>query len=287
MLLQLLSMTNKSSDGSNDDIPKDPRNQQAVGILFLATLPLAFSMLDKPDAMNLLTCGALLGLFSGGLYCISMGLKDGERYDSKPVAKAAKFKGRIIGSAILGLATGLTTAMRGGDYGQIAMLGLITTALSLVSFGLDPLKHKGLDTVEKRLDHKASQLRIRAEARVSEIRANVAPLGDAELMPHLKKLQIAVERMLQAVEDDPTRARSLQKHLGVYLDGAAEASGRFLAVYRGTGDPDAHTRFRDLMRDLGHAFDRKATEYAGAGRGKLDVQIDVLSESLRRDTAHA
>ncbi len=287
MLLQLLSMTNKSADGTNDDIPKDPRNQEAVGILFLATVPLAFSMLDKPDATNLATCGGLLGLFGGSLYCISMGLKDAKRYDGKAVAKAARFKGRIIGSAGLGLATGLTAAMRGADYGQIAMLALIASALSLIAFGIDPLKHKGLDTLEDRLDHKASQLRRSAEARVDKIRANVAPLGDAELMPHLSKLQSSVQRMLQAVEDDPTRARSLKKHLGVYLDGAVEASDRFLAVYRGTGDPETHARFRDLMRDLGNAFDRKATEYADQGRSKLDVQMDVLSESLARETARS
>lgn len=39
------------------------------------------------------------------------------------------------------------------------------------------------------------------------------------------------------------------------------------------------------MRDLGTAFDNKATDYAARGRDKMNVQIDVLSKSLAQDAA--
>ena len=272
-------------DYSQLKLPADPRNQQAVGLLFLATLPLAFSMLQDPTWQRLLTCGGLLGLFGGSLYSISLGLKDAERYDSQPVARAAPLKGRLIGAAGLGLASGLTTVMRGGDIGQVIAVGLLASILSVVAFGIDPLKHKGLETAEQRQSHKIDKTRTRVAAKMAMIKGYVAPLACAEIMPHLTRFEDAVEQMVQAVELDPSRARSLQKYLGVYLDGAQEASARFIAIYRGTGDVDAHARYVTLLRDLGHAFEKRAFEYAEDGLDKLNVQIDVLSESLAREAA--
>lgn len=285
MIPEQMSFAKHLGEKAQASTPKDPRNQQAVGILFFAILPLAFSMLGDASASNLLVCGGLLAIFGGALVGISLGLKDGERYASRAVARRARFPGRILGSAGLGFGAALTTLVRDGDFAQVVLVGLIATVLSLVAFGLDPLKNKGLDTTKDRQVYKTSKLRRHAEAQVAIIGKVVKPLGDAELLPHLYRFEHAVQRMLQAVEDDPERARSLQKYLGVYLDGAAEAATRFVAVYRGTGDTDAHTRFGTLMRDLGTAFDKKATDYAAHGRDKMNVQIDVLSESLARDAA--
>ena len=285
MILQMLALAQKSPGDPTKDLPTDPRNQQAVGILFFAILPLAFSMLGDPSASNLLICGSLLAIFGGSLVSISLGLKDAERYDARPVARKARIPGRILGSVGMGLGVALTVLVRGGDITQIGLLGLIATVLSLIAFGIDPLKDKGLETTRDRQIYKTSKLRRRAETQLGIIGRVVKPLGDADLLPDLHRFEGAVQRMLQAVEDDPERARSLQKYLGVYLDGAAEAATRFVAVYRNTGDSDAHARFGTLIRDLGHAFDRKATEYAAQGRDKMNVQIDVLSESLAREAA--
>ncbi|WP_299687958.1 5-bromo-4-chloroindolyl phosphate hydrolysis family protein [uncultured Tateyamaria sp.] len=268
-------------------LPSDPRNQQAVGLLFLATLPLAFSMLHDPTWQRLLTCGGLLGLFGGSLYSISLGLKDAQRYDGQTVARAARLKGRIIGSAGMGVASGLTVLTRGGDIGQVIMVGLIAAALSVVAFGLDPLRHKGLETAAQRQTHKLDKTRSRVAARMARIKSHVTPLACAEIMPLLKRFEDAVEQMVQAVEHDPERARSLQKYLGVYLDGAEEASARFIAIYRGTGDITAHRRYVTLLRDLGDAFAKRAYDYAEEGRARLDVQIDVLSESLAREATRS
>lgn len=285
MLVQLLSMANRKPDPNLANVPTDPRNQQAVGILFLAILPLGFSMLDEPSATNLLTCGGLFLFFGGGLYAISQGLKAAEAYDAAPVTRRPKYPFKIIGCALLALGAALTVTLRGGDAVQILLLTLITGALALASFGLDPLRDKGLDTVQDRQRHTADLKSHAAMGRVSEIKKRVAPLGCADIMPPLLRFEDAVEKMCQAVQDDPERARSLQKHLGVYLDGAVEASQRFAALYRGTGDVQAHARFVKLLHDLATAYEKKVHDYLAQGRSKFDVQIDVLSESLARDTA--
>ncbi|WP_299730211.1 5-bromo-4-chloroindolyl phosphate hydrolysis family protein [uncultured Tateyamaria sp.] len=285
MISEAFSLGKTPASKPAKSAPKDPRNQQAVGILFFAILPLAFSMLGDPSAANLAICGGLLAVFGISLFGISLGLKGAERYNSQDIARKARFPGRILGSVGMGIGCALTAGLRGSDLGQIAVLAVIATVLSLLAFGIDPLKDKGLETVKDRQVYKTSKLRRRAEAQVAVIGKVVKPLGDAELLPDLRRFEDAVQRMLQAVEDDPERARSLQKYLGVYLDGAAEAATRFVAVYRSTGDVDAHARFGTLIRDLGGAFDRKATEYAAQGRDKMNVQIDVLSESLAREAA--
>ncbi|MEL6618704.1 MAG: 5-bromo-4-chloroindolyl phosphate hydrolysis family protein [Pseudomonadota bacterium] len=285
MLVQLLSLTGNRSDPTLGDVPKDPRNQQAVGILFFAVLPLAFSMLDQPSGLNLLLCGGLLGVFGAALYCISLGLKAAATYDEATVAKRPKYPLKLIGAGLMGLAVGLTTTMRGGDIMQILLVAVIAFGLTVVSFGLDPLRHKGLDTVEQRQSHKVGQKSHAAHERLVEIKKRVAPLGCPDIMPPLIRFEKAVEKMLQAVQDDPERARSLQKYLGVYLDGAAEASKRFCAIYRGTGDTQAHARFIQLLNDLGQSYEAKVQDYLSQGRSRLDVQIDVLSESLAREAS--
>ena len=285
MLVQLLSMTGNKSDKSLDDVPTDPRNQQAVGILFFAVIPLVLTMLRDPSGSNLLFCGGLLGVFGAALCSISLGLKATETFEAAPVAKRPKYPFKIIGAGLMGLAVGLTTAMRGGDVLQVLLLMLIASALTVVSFGLDPLRDKGLDTAEQRQSHKVDLKSHAAQERLAEIKKRVAPLGCPEIMPPLTRFEDAVEKMLQAVQDDPERARSLQKYLGVYMDGAAEAAKRFCAIYRGTGDQQAHARFVQLLTDLGRSYEAKVHDYLAQGRSKFDVQIDVLSESLARETA--
>ena len=264
-------------------MPTNPRNQQAVSLLFLTTIPLGYSMLQDPTWRDLLLCSGLLGLYGASLYAISMGLKDAERYDAQDVARAAPIKGRIVGSAGLGLASGLTALTRGADIGLILAVAVVAAALSLIAFGIDPLKHKGLETAQARMDHKVSKTRIRVEAQMKRIKGHVAPLACPDIMPHLTRFESAVARMVQAVEDDPERARSQQKHLGVYLDGAEEASDRFIAVHRGTGDPETHSRYVQLLHDLGRAYEKRAFEYAEQGRMRLDAQMDVLSENLAQE----
>ena len=287
MLVQLLSLRSKNPDAALDDVPLDPRNQQAVCILFLAVVPLAINMLKKPDTITLLIHGGLLALFGAALYSISLGLKDTERYDSEKVARAPKYPCKLIGSGLLGLGGAILTAVKGGDIGQVILTGLIAFALSLVSFGLDPLKQKGLDTATARQDHRLKQQRERVERRLTDIRGQITPVVDPGLVIQFGQFESAVQRMMQALEADPERHRSLQKYLGVYLDGAVEASARFVAIYQVTADPLAHTRYSELLSDLAEAFDSKATAYAHQGRDKFDVQIDVLNESIAREQTAA
>ncbi|WP_415919935.1 5-bromo-4-chloroindolyl phosphate hydrolysis family protein [Tateyamaria sp. SN6-1] len=247
------------------------------------TLPLAFSMLADPTGRDLLICGALLGLFGAALYAISLGLSAGDRYAARAIARAPRFKGRLTGALGLGVASGLTVLYRGGDIALILAVGVIASVLSVVAFGIDPFKNKGLETAQARMTHKTHKTRTRVMGQMRRIKSHVTPLACPEIMPHLMRFEQAVERMVQAVEDDPERARSLQKYLGVYLDGAEEASDRFIAVYRGTGDTEAHANYVALLRDLGHAFEKRAYDYARQGRLKLDAQIDVLSESLAQE----
>ncbi|MEO0401556.1 MAG: hypothetical protein AAF214_04205 [Pseudomonadota bacterium] len=146
MLLHLLPSPRIKQRRTGRNLTIDARNGHAVGLLFLATLPLAHHMMEHPDVINLVMCGTLLAFYIGALCAISLGLRDAQRYHSQTIARAARYKGRIIGSAGLGLAVGLTTTMRGGSVEHIVLFGALTTGLSLITFGIDPLQDKGFGT---------------------------------------------------------------------------------------------------------------------------------------------
>lgn len=283
MLVKLLSLRSRKPETSVEDVPPESRNQLAVGVLFLAIVPLMVGMFAKPDAATILMHGGLIALFTAALCSISIGLKSLERYDGETEARRPKYPFKIVGAGLLGLTAAILTALEGGDIGQVFIIGLIAAALTLVSFGLDPLKAKGLDTQKARTDHKLLQQRDQVEGRLAEMRNEVFPVADSGLVEQLDRFIGAVVRMLDAVADDPERNRSLQKYLGDYLNGAIEASARFVAIYSVTADPVAHASFGKLLGDLAAAFDKRSEAYVDQDLKTPEVQNDFLNESIAQE----
>jgi len=164
---------------------------------------------------------------------------------------------------------------------------LCSTALSVLSFGIDPLKSKGLETVDERHIYKLEKLAATVGAQMDRLKKAASPLAVPDVMVEIAAFDTAVNRLLCAVTSDPARANSLRKLFTVYLAGVADAAQRFAAVYRGTGSPEAKTAFIETLQKFTQVFDQKAQAYSAAGAEMLEVEIKVLDDYLAREATAA
>jgi hypothetical protein len=250
-------------------------------------LPLFFKATLDPTATNILGYGTAIALFGLGIASLAQGLKHQALYDAATVGRAPLVPFKLAGSGIIGLAAAGLTWFQGGSFLQAgAVLGAMT-ALCALAFGRDPSLDKGLETAQQRHDVKLDEISARTGAYMERVREAAAIHGDPDVMPRVRALDDAVDGLLRAAMRDPERVGGLRKFFGVYLEGTAEASERFAAVYSGTGDPYAKQKYVALLEKLTRVFRLKTHDYAKAGTLKLDVQIDVLDTSLTQDTRGA
>lgn len=262
------------------DTPKDPHNQQAVNMLCIAILPLGTQFLNGNDPIWMIKMACVLAGFAGALWLIATGISIRKAFDAAPAAAAPRVPRKILGAVVMGMAITTLILLREGPLSQAAFYGLMGIVLSLLSFGLDPLRNKGLDTVAARDQFRAGTISEAAQARMSAMTDQIATLQDEELNAMMGGFGAVLTRMLLIMKDDPARMRALRVHLGVYLDGAEEATTRFAALYRGTRDANARADYMLLLCDLADEFEARGTQYAMDGKSKLDVQIDVLRSKM-------
>ena len=261
-----------------------PRNNSGLTVLCLAVLPLLFKTILDPTGENILGYGGTTIGFGLGLWSIAHGFYIEARYDAKKVAKASKVPFKLVGSALMGVSAAGLTLFQGGDPVQCAGVLAVVLALAVVAFGMDPRRNKGLETVKDRHSHKLDGLTAQVGLQMERIRTSAAALAETDVMPLIRAFDDSVDALLTAALRDPERAGTLRKFFGVYLDGAAEASERFASVYSGTGDIDAREKYFALLDKLTKAYTAKAHDYAASGQIKMDVQIDVLNESLANES---
>jgi hypothetical protein len=283
MLFQLLSP--KSAEDAMPEVAKDPHNQQAITILCLAILPLGLQFLNGNDPLWMIAMAAVIAGFALALWLIATGIQARKDFDAATAAPARKLPRKIVGSIVMGLPVMALVLLRDGPAAQAAVYGVLATALSLLAFGLDPLRAKGLDTVQDRDQYRAGTISEASRSRMRAMKARIATLQDSELDALMGGFEAVLDRMLDIMQDDPARMRALRVHLGIYMDGAEEATTRFVALYRGTQDPSARADYMMLLCDLADEFEARGTQYAMDGKSKLDVQIDVLRSKMGKSVA--
>ena len=260
-----------------------PRNNAGLTVLMLCVLPLFFKATLDPTLMNILGYGAVVLAFGLGIGSLAKGFKRQAEYDAATLAYAPPLPFKLIGSAAIASATAGLTWFQGGDpFQSLAVLGVML-GLCVLAFGRDPYQSKGYNCIKQRQSQKMDEVSAQVGKHMERVREAAAIHADPDVMPRIRAFDGAVDTLLKAAMHDPERIGTLRKYFGVYLDGAAEASERFASVYTGTGDPAAKQKYLRVLDKLIRIFRLKAHDYADAGKMKLDVQIDVLEDSLTQE----
>lgn len=121
-----------------------------------------------------------------------------------------------------------------------------------------------------------------ATRRINALLVDVAALKDTEMWQAANGFSEAVGRLNGAVLSDPERYRTARRYLGQILPAAQEATSKFAALHRNTGDSEAKRQFLELAGELTAAYEQAARDYMKATAAEVLVEAEVLRELLDR-----
>lgn len=269
---------------------RDPAARQGslrARLLYLAAIPMLVAGIGEifqGDGLGMaVELGAFLLLVSGAIL-VNEGVKAEAAFAERRVAKPPAIPRKLLGALAIGLGIGLGAAFGWGlGLLQGAVFGLVAAGATLLAFGPDPMRAKGMEGVDRLDSARAAEAVARGAKLVEEMRAAARRFGDRGLEARVTRFAAAAEEMFRAVENDPrdlTRARRL---LGVYLGGVRDATVRFADLWARNRDAKARAEYEALLGDLEASFARHRQELLAEESGALDVEIDVLRRRLRQD----
>ncbi|WP_068299401.1 5-bromo-4-chloroindolyl phosphate hydrolysis family protein [Pararhodobacter sp. CCB-MM2] len=274
------------------DTSTSPRKRRAVkrvspvgarvNLLFMLPFLWAFSAFFRDPA----GMAQHLGVFAVLLFSAWMtreGVIAQDAYDQRRVARRPAIPRKIFGSVAMGL--GLALAGFGADGGMAVpvIFGGLGAVLHFLSFGPDPLRDKGMEGVDEFQTDRVARAVEGAEAYLSAMSDAMLRARDRKLEARLQEFQTHVRDLLRVVEDDPQNLTSARRYLSVYLQGARDATVKFVEIYEREKDAQARVEYVALLDDLEQNFMLRTETLRDSDRQELEIEIDVLRERLERE----
>jgi len=211
------------------------------------------------------------GLFLAGALLVRRGLVDGA---------TAHRPWKALGSALVGLATGITAWLGVGQPPAIAIaFGVVALAGSGLTYGFDfgtGRRPRGIG------EHTRATL---AQARRSIIAIEQASrdISQRELDERLRRIAALAREILRRLEEDPRDLRRARKFLNVYLDGVQHVVEGYAKTHGRAATPELDARFRHALVTVEDAFREQQQVLLERDIEDLDVQIEVLTRQLERE----
>ncbi|MFC7703818.1 5-bromo-4-chloroindolyl phosphate hydrolysis family protein [Plastorhodobacter daqingensis] len=264
--------------------PQPPRRPGAgigAAMLFFAPLPFALRapFLDPVGMVFSLLALAMLLL---GAWLTREGVIAQKEYDARPVARRPAIPRKIFAAIATALGLGLGTYSADAASGAL-LYALAGGALHLAAFGLDPLRDKGASAGDVAQTERIARTIAEAETRLAEIAAAIAPLRDRALQDRVQRFDQSARAMFRRVEEDPRDLTAVRRYLGVYLQGARDATVKYAALQAHGPNPAARAEYEALLGDLEANFAARAQRLLQNDETDLTIEIDVLRDRLRRE----
>lgn len=242
-------------------------------------LPGAFFGSPEELAAGLAAFAAL----EAGAWFTREGLRAHAAYDARTVARRPAIPRKIIGSLATG--AGLFAAGFGWGDGLLAglLLGLTGGGLHLAAFGPDPLRNKAAPDADPHEAGRVARVVDEAEAHLAAMRAAVEPLRQRGLSERVERFASTARRLFREVEADPRDLSAARRYLGVYLQGARDATVKFAEYWTKSRDEGARRDWEALMDDLETDYAARTERLMIGSREGLDIEIEVLRERLERE----
>lgn len=274
--------------GPDGDTPRMPLRVDPVGgranVMFVPPVVLlATTLTDGPTALALgLTGTAALAL---GAWLLRDGLRAQAAYAERKVARRPAIPRKIFAAALTGVGTALAVAAHAGNLDIFApvVYGLAAAGLHVAAFGIDPLRNKAMDGVDTFQQDRVARVVDEAETHLGIMRDTVHRAGDREAEARLERFIATARNLIRTVEEDPRDLTAARKYLGVYLQGARDATAKFADIYARSRDKQAKADYLALLDDLDQNFAARNAKSLLADRSDLTVEIDVLRERLARE----
>ena len=281
-----------SPEGHQRDNGEPPLNQWhgkrrtraggRVNFLFIAPLPLAIrAFMQEPAGLALTLVG--LGLLLLAAWMTREGVLAQEAYEARKIARRPAVPRKFFASVLTG--AGLFAASYAGQTGLLnpTIFAVLGFALHLFSFGMDPMRDKGMEGIDTFQQDRVAKAVSEAEKHLAAMKDAILRAGDRKLENRVDRFQSAARDMFRTVEEDPRDLTSARKYLSVYLLGARDATAKFADIYARNRDAQARKDYEALLDDLERNFSAKTEAFLLDNKTDLDVEIEVLRERLERE----
>ncbi len=145
------------------------------------------------------------------------------------------------------------------------------------------MKNKGMEGIDEFQTDRVARLVDKAEEHLAAMSAAIKRAGDREAEARVERFQLKVRDLLRTVEEDPRDLTAARKFMGVYLQGARDATVKFADVYARNRDRGARSDYMMLLTDLEESFNAKTKTLLLDNRSDLNVEIEVLRDRLARE----
>ena len=230
----------------------------------------------------------LLLCWSAGVLALSAwmlrnGLRAEAAYNARKVARSPGMPRKLFSSILAGL--GIAIAAYKAEPGLVApvIFGAVTTGLHVFSFGVDPMKNKGMEGVDQFQTDRVARAVGEAEKLLAAMKGAILRARDRELERRVDSFQATARHMFRTIEDDPRDLTAARKYLTVYLMGARDATVKFADIYSQSRNSAARADYVRLLDDLETNFTARTQKMLTDDHADLNIEIDVLRERLARE----
>ena len=263
-----------------------PRFGAKLNLLFLAGV-----VCILPAFFQTGTSALVLDLLGAGLVLLAAWLtRDGVRaedaYAERKVARRPAIPRKLFGSITIGLGVALMAFAGTWSPVPAARGGVLAGGLHLFSFGLDPMRDKGLEGVDTFQTDSVARKIEEAEKLLDQMRDAILRAKDREVEARVEGFAATARAMFRAVEEDPRDLSQARRYLGVYLDAAREASVKFADLYGRDRDPALKTDYLAMLGDLEAGFESRTQKLLEDDRSGFDITAEVLRERLQQDISY-
>lgn len=232
--------------------------------------------------MQLLAFGGV----AAGMFLTREGLQAEAAYDARRIARRPAIPRKLFGGILTGLGLALGSYEPGAEVGAELGAGLIGVAgavLHWLTFGTDPMRDKGMEGIDSVQQDRAQRIIAEGEAHLAAMEDAILHTGDRRLEARVAMFAATARDLFARIEQDPGVISATRRYLGVYLQGARDATVKFADLYAQTHDPRSRQDYETLLDDLEAQFAAQTRKLADGGRSDLDIEIGVLRDRLARE----
>ncbi|MBM2577797.1 5-bromo-4-chloroindolyl phosphate hydrolysis family protein [Jannaschia sp. Os4] len=251
-------------------------------LMALGAVPVVFGFVG-PGAASLVTNLLAGAAIFGAGYLTQEGLRAEAEWTVRKVARRPAIPRKIFGAALSGI--GVTLAAMSGLDGVVAgaLYGIAAAGLHLASFGIDPMRDKGMEGVDAFQTERVARTVEEAERHLAAMRDAVLRARDRTAEARVEAFAQTARKMFRQVEDDPRDLTAARKWLGVYLQGARDATVKFADLWARTKDAESRAEWERILAELEQGMDAKRETLLISDRTDLEVEIEVLRDRLKAE----
>lgn len=252
----------------------------SLSLMFLAASPVAtWSLFDWTP--GLLMALVLLAGFGVALGLIAEGCCREAAYDKAEVAPRPLLPRKLLGSLLMGVLVMLLGAAKFSTVLPAIACGLVGIALSLLAFGLDPLRDKGEETPEYLLRQRVQALTRTADRALEDLVIRIQRLEDYDLIRRTDAVHRAVTRLLRTLTLDPLAAEAVHKPLMKFLLMAVHEADRLDDAWLTADRSFARHRYIAKLSAMAMAFEACARHHGLATReDSFELEAELLIDRM-------